>query len=259
MVGQASNTTHTAHHTLHEQCRSPCRARHAASAHLPQTGVAIVTLLKAMRSLHMQGATLHLPQRRPYSHTSSIFAFTMHRWVGAPPSFPSAATQHQMVCQEIRTRMHASAVDSLVRVSRRAGGCPAYTEPPPCLLLDDPLKHRTLAMPLTIHRNHSPATETRHLSHGCHHSAQRSIQQHWPLMSATGDQPTLARNSPASGWTQPRQHAPPRGSFVCMGKGVATHGVSDDGQALSSPASPLARPAAHSHHHYAVSFIEAES
>ena len=36
-------------------------------------------------------------------------------------------TRNRMVCQEVRTLLHTSAVDSLVRVSRRGGGCPGLS------------------------------------------------------------------------------------------------------------------------------------
>ena len=67
------------------------------------------------------------------AHRSSLFAFTMHREATASQlgslGFPRLIRCHRMVCREVRTLVHASAVDSLVRVSRRGGGRPEHVVP----------------------------------------------------------------------------------------------------------------------------------
>ena len=83
------------------------------------------------RSLHR--AHECFPMLGAGSTRSSLFAFTMHREEAAsqPGSlgFPRPIRRHRMVCREVRTLVHASAVDSLVRVSRRGGGRPEHVVP----------------------------------------------------------------------------------------------------------------------------------
>jgi len=97
------------------------------SVGLPHTGVAIIAPPLSVQ----HGRATRVSPAAPVTITAAYSPSPrIVRWRDRRAGLQSSPAPihrcHRMVCQEVRTRLHAPAVDSLVRVSRRAGGRPEH-------------------------------------------------------------------------------------------------------------------------------------